>query len=51
MSPVPDVIHETIILSSASTTTAFNGLSSSDELDQTMFNENTVDLGLVSFLF
>jgi hypothetical protein len=51
MSPVPDVTHETIILSSASTTTALNGISSSDEFEQTMYNEQNVDLGLVSFSF
>lgn len=49
MSPVPDVTHEEIILSSASTATGPNGTSSSDELDQTMFNEQTMDLGLVFF--
>jgi hypothetical protein len=51
MSPVPDVTHEGIILSSASTTTGPNGISSSDELDQTMFNEQVMDLGLVLIFF
>jgi len=47
MSPVPDVNPEDIILSSASTTTGPNGISSSDELDQVMFKEQVMDLGLV----
>jgi hypothetical protein len=51
MSPVPDVASEAIILSSASTTTIPNVISSSDELDQTMFNEKVMGLGLVFFLF
>jgi len=51
MSPVPHVTHEGIILSSASTTTGPNGISSSDELDQTMFNEQIMDLGLVLIFF
>ena len=51
MSPVPDVTHETILLSSASAATVLNGISSSDELDHTMFTEQDMDLGLVVLLF
>ena len=45
MSPVPDVTNEDIILSSASTAIGLNGISSSDELDPTMYNEQLMDLG------
>jgi hypothetical protein len=45
MSPVPDVNPEDIILNSTSITTGLNGISSSDELDQTMYNGQVMDLG------
>jgi hypothetical protein len=51
MSPAPDVTPEEIILSSVSTTTGPNVISSSDEFDTTMFNEQVMDLGLVFLKF
>ena len=45
MSPVPDVNPEDIILNPATITTGISGISSSDEFDQTMYNDAVVDLG------
>jgi hypothetical protein len=38
-------------LSSASATAALNGISSSDELDQNPFDEQNMDIGLVTPFF
>jgi hypothetical protein len=45
MSPVPDVNPEDIILNSATITTGLNVISSSDEFDQTIYNDAVMDLG------
>jgi len=49
MSPAPHLADETIGLNPLPNTTVFNVLSSSDELERNHFNEQHMDLGLVSF--